>query len=81
VVQEALHIHTVLALVDAGVGVTLVPPWVAREGVHAIAFVELLIPTPAYELRFVWRADSSNKAVEGLRAIARRASPPEAPAA
>ncbi|PZV38801.1 LysR family transcriptional regulator [Mesorhizobium kowhaii] len=78
VAQEALHIHTILALVDAGVGVTLVPPWVAREGVHAVSFVRLNRPTAFYELMFTWRKDNSNKAVESLRATAQLISLPEA---
>jgi DNA-binding transcriptional LysR family regulator len=77
VAQEALHIHTVLALVDAGVGVTLVPPWVAREGVHAVSFVELEFPTPEYELLFVWRTNSSNMVVKAFRENALLAPPPE----
>ncbi|WP_408503088.1 LysR substrate-binding domain-containing protein [Paraburkholderia sediminicola] len=32
VAQEAHHRPTVLTLVDAGVGITLAPPWVARAG-------------------------------------------------
>jgi DNA-binding transcriptional LysR family regulator len=77
VAQEAMHIHTVLALVDAGVGVTLVPPWVVREGVHDVSFVKLETSTPAYDLKFAWRTDSSNVALDGLRTIARTNCSPE----
>ncbi|NPT62239.1 LysR family transcriptional regulator [Paraburkholderia sp. 5N] len=79
VVQEAIHIHTILALVDAGVGITLVPPWVVREGVHDVSFVTLDTSTPTYDLKFAWRTDSSNVALGGLRAIARTTRAPEAP--
>jgi DNA-binding transcriptional LysR family regulator len=79
VVQEAMHIHTVLALVDAGVGITLVPPWVVREGVHDVSFVKLDTSTPTYDLKFAWRTDSSNVALDQLRAIARTTCSPESP--
>jgi len=70
VAQEATQLHTLLALVGAGLGVTLVPRWVASESVHGVAFCDIDPETPAYELMFVWRRDNSNPALEGLRAAA-----------
>jgi DNA-binding transcriptional LysR family regulator len=75
VVQETMHIHTVLALVDAGVGVSLVPSWVTGGGVHAVVFIDLATPTPSYDLKFAWRKDSSNRALDGLLNIARDVAP------
>jgi DNA-binding transcriptional LysR family regulator len=70
VVQEATQLHTLLALVGAGLGVTLVPRWVTNESVRGVTFRSIHPETPAYELMFVWRRDNSNPALEGLRAAA-----------
>jgi DNA-binding transcriptional LysR family regulator len=66
VVQEAHHLHTVPALVDAGVGVTLAPPWVARAGAMDISFLPVENPSPTYDLIFVRRCDSTNNALNRL---------------
>ena len=70
VVQEATQMHTLLALVDGGLGVTLVPRWVAREAVHDVAFRTLQPETPNYELLFAWRRDGPNTALAGFRDVA-----------
>jgi DNA-binding transcriptional LysR family regulator len=70
VVQEATQMHTLLALVGAGMGVTLVPHWVTSESIRGVAFRNIHPETPAYELMFVWRRDNSNPALGGLRDIA-----------
>lgn len=70
VVQEARQIQTLLALVEAGLGVTLVPPWVI-DTARAIRFIPLVAP-PSYELRFVWRADTSNTLLKNLREEAKK---------
>lgn len=46
VVQEAHHLHTVLALVDAGVGLNLAQPWVARADAMDISFFASGKPFP-----------------------------------
>jgi DNA-binding transcriptional LysR family regulator len=71
VVQEAPQMHTLLALVDAGLGVTLVPQWVASMEVHDVAFRPIDPPAPIYELIFTWRRDNSNRALAGLLEIGR----------
>jgi DNA-binding transcriptional LysR family regulator len=70
VAQEATQLHTLLALVGAGLGVTLVPRWVASEFIRGVTFRDIEPETPAYELMFVWRRDNSNPALLGLRAAA-----------
>lgn len=70
VVQEATQMHTLLALVGAGLGVTLVPRWMTSEKVRGVVFRSIQPDTAAYELMFVWRRDNSNPALEGLRAAA-----------
>ncbi len=72
-VQFAREIHTMLALVGAGIGVALVP---AAAGTLGFANVTLrqvaLHPAVFSELTLVWRKDSDNAA---LRLFARRALP------
>jgi DNA-binding transcriptional LysR family regulator len=70
VVQEAHHLHTVLALVDAGVGITLAPPWVARAGAMDISFLPVENPSPTYDLIFVRRCDCTNNALNRLWTVA-----------
>lgn len=70
VVQEATQLHTLLALVDAGIGVTLVPEWVARMEFPGVAFRPTDPPSPVYALSFVWRRDSKNRVIERFRRVA-----------
>lgn len=70
VVQEAEQLHTLLALVSAGLGVTLVPQWVARVqqlGVIYIPIDDLLAP---YELIAAWNSSTDNPAVANFREVA-----------
>ncbi|WNC94434.1 LysR family transcriptional regulator [Paraburkholderia sp. FT54] len=72
IVQEAEQLHTLLALVSAGLGVTLVPQWVARVhqlGVVYIPIDDLLTP---YELIAAWNSSSDNPAVANFRETAAR---------
>jgi DNA-binding transcriptional LysR family regulator len=63
--------HTLLALVQAGFGITLIPRWVAREGPDVV-FRPLVRSAPPYELVFAWRRGHSNKAVDRFRDCSRR---------
>ena len=71
VAQEADHLHLLLAFVDAGLGVTLVPGWVAEVAWHGVVFKPLEPRLPNYDLLFVWRADCTNTAVVNFREVAR----------
>lgn len=72
IAQEARHTPVLLALVIAGIGVTMLPRWIARDmHPHQIAYRDLAPVAPAYELVMVWRRDSSNMAISNLREIAR----------
>jgi DNA-binding transcriptional LysR family regulator len=55
VVYESDGIETVQALVEAGLGVSLVPRMVKRPG---LAYVDVLAPTPSRTLHLAWRAES-----------------------
>ncbi|MFD1560145.1 LysR substrate-binding domain-containing protein [Paraburkholderia silviterrae] len=70
IVQEAEQLHTLLALVSAGLGVTLVPEWVARIpqlGVIYIPVDDLFTP---YELIAAWNSGTDNPAVPNFRETA-----------
>jgi DNA-binding transcriptional LysR family regulator len=69
IVQEAEQLHTLLALVSAGLGVTLVPQWVARVQQPDVVYIpldELLTP---YELIVAWNSNTDNPAVANFREI------------
>ena len=72
VVEEAAQIDTSLALVDAGVGITLLPSWAASKGIHDVVFRPLVDPTVTYALGFAWRRDTDLPALTGFLHIARR---------
>lgn len=55
VAYESGEIETVQALVEAGLGVSLVPRVVKRPG---LAYVEILPPTPSRTLHIAWREES-----------------------
>jgi len=56
VVLETGEIDTVQALVQAGMGLSLVPKMVRRPGP---AYVEILPPTPSRTIHIAWREDSA----------------------
>lgn len=55
VVYESGEIETVQALVEAGLGLSLVPKVVKRSG---LAYLEILPPTPSRTLHIAWREES-----------------------
>jgi LysR family hydrogen peroxide-inducible transcriptional activator len=55
VVYESDGIETVQALVEAGLGISLVPRMVARPG---LVHLEILPPRPSRTLHLAWRAES-----------------------
>jgi DNA-binding transcriptional LysR family regulator len=72
VAEEADRTHTCLALVDAGVGVTLLPSWVTKAGAHSVTFVPLADATVTFALAFVWRRDTKSTALTALLDVAQR---------
>jgi DNA-binding transcriptional LysR family regulator len=79
VVQEAEQMHTLVALVSAGLGVTLVPQWVAAAYGVDIAYIEIEDSIPSYEILLAWRADNLNPSIATFRAIAHRIIASERP--
>lgn len=71
VVQEANQMHTLIALVAAGLGITLVPQWVAGPDSNEIAFRALVGDIAPYELRLGWNRDRRNPAADEFIEVAR----------
>jgi DNA-binding transcriptional LysR family regulator len=70
VIQEAEQLSTLLALVSAGLGVTVVPRWVAAPHPPGILYREISTPMPPYELLIAWREGNANHAIENFRSVA-----------
>lgn len=70
IVQEAEQLHTLLALVSAGLGVTLVPQWVARVQQLDVIYIPLDERLTPYELIAAWNPNTDNPAVANFREIA-----------
>jgi DNA-binding transcriptional LysR family regulator len=66
-VQQVSQVHSLLALVDAGVGVGLVPRSAARLRLPNLAFTEIAGLSPdIVETHCVWRAGHDNPALDSL---------------
>lgn len=66
VVQETAQLHSLTALVSAGLGVALVPSVVARAARAGVAFRPLAGPAPRLPFHAVWPAGRLTPAAEGL---------------
>jgi len=73
IAQEAEQLHSLLALVSAGLGVTLVPDWVAGAHPSGVSYARIEDHTPPYELFLAWRSDAINPAVRVFKEVAARA--------
>ncbi|OLT43994.1 LysR family transcriptional regulator [Saccharomonospora sp. CUA-673] len=63
-VQHAHQVHTVLALVEAGMGIALVPETAARLRFEGLVFRRVRTPVAEpVELHVAWRADNDNPAL------------------
>jgi DNA-binding transcriptional LysR family regulator len=60
VVQQGLKLSTILSLVGAGLGVSLVPMSLARAGLRRVVYVPLAQSEPALPLALMWRRDDAN---------------------
>ncbi|WP_134501002.1 LysR family transcriptional regulator [Microvirga pakistanensis] len=65
IVQEALHLQTVINLVASGAGVSLVPKAAADCQIRrGVSFLPLLPPAPMAPLTLVWREDDVSAALQ-----------------
>ena len=72
VAQEASQLHTLAALVSAGLGVTLLPRSVARYARPGMVVRPLAAATPVLPLHVVWRFSDLSPAADRFVAVARR---------
>jgi DNA-binding transcriptional LysR family regulator len=63
VVQEASEIFTVLSLVRAGLGVSLVPRSASAMRLPGVRFRELALPEAAWDIGLAWRKDAGAEAL------------------
>jgi len=67
------HTHSILAMVDAGWGVALVPASAQRLGYARVAFRPLRDPAGLHaELHLAWRAQSRHVVAETVRGVLQR---------
>jgi len=60
IVQEAYELFTVLSLVGAGLGVSLVPRSAARMHLPGVRFRGLRLPEAAWNIAVAWHRDAAN---------------------
>ena len=72
IAQEVEQLHTLLALVSAGLGVSLVPGWVAAAQPAGISYALVEDHMPSYELLLAWRSDATHPAVDAFKGVAGR---------
>lgn len=71
VVQEAREMQTVVGLVAAGLGVSLVPASVGADAHHGVAYRPVAGEPPVVELALAWKPDALTPVVEAFLATAR----------
>lgn len=70
IAQESPQIHTIVGLVAAGVGVTLVPASVRRLALPGVRYVALSHPPPTVRLAVIWEPNRAFPALERFLAVA-----------
>ncbi|MGJ7907559.1 LysR substrate-binding domain-containing protein [Actinopolyspora sp. H202] len=66
-VQYVSQVHTLLALVEVGLGITLVPSTATRLRLDGVVFREVRLPDPEpVELHLAWREGNDNPALHAL---------------
>jgi DNA-binding transcriptional LysR family regulator len=70
-VQEVREMQTVIALVRAGVGISLVPRSVRALTREGVVYRELAPGGPTLELAMAWRADDRSPVLAAFREVAR----------
>jgi len=75
VVQEAPDTHTILALVSAGVGITLLPSSVQHVTSTGFSYRPLAGPAPVLHSVLVWRSNNHSPALQRVLEIAEHVLP------
>jgi DNA-binding transcriptional LysR family regulator len=71
VVQTSRELYTTVSLVEAGMGVTIVPASVQKMGWRGIRYVPLTSPAAITHIDAAWRTDNGSPIISAFLAIAR----------
>jgi DNA-binding transcriptional LysR family regulator len=74
IVQEAIEMQTIVSLVAAGMGVSLVPASLMNLQRADVVYKALMEKTPLVELAMVWRTEDSSPVLRQFLAVAREVS-------
>ena len=66
-VQHVNQVHSILALVSAGIGISMVPETAAKLHFEGVELREMLDPPTFAELRLAWKTDNDNPALPAFR--------------
>jgi DNA-binding transcriptional LysR family regulator len=75
VVQEATHIHTVVGLVRAGIGLAMLPASVQAMHIEGACYVPLAGRKPRAEIALAWRRDHGSPILKAFHAVVRSVLP------
>lgn len=68
---EASQLQTILSLVAAGMGVTLVPESVMQMGGRGVVFKRMPEPAPTMEIAMAWRRDDPSQVLQAFLEVVR----------
>ena len=74
ILQEAIPQQTILGLVAAGIGISLIYSSVKTLGRHGVVFRDLIETTPVLETAVVWNSHSTNPVLPSFVEIVRQIS-------
>ena len=74
IIQEAIPQQTILGLVAAGIGISLIHSSVRTLGRHGVVFRDLIETTPVLETAVVWNSHSTNPVLPSFVEIVRQIS-------
>jgi DNA-binding transcriptional LysR family regulator len=69
-VQQVNQVHSILALVSAGIGISIVPETAARLHFEGVEFREMPDPPTFAELHLAWNTENGNPVLPAFRALA-----------
>ena len=75
VVQEAVHMQTIVSLVNAGLGVALVPQSVEKWSNEGVLYKRIR-GSPTVEMAFAWRQGEQSPAFRSFASVVRAAAKP-----
>ena len=71
IAQEAIQMQTIISLVSAGMGITLVPASLRNLARSGVAYIDLEGTAPLLETGIAWRSADTTPTIQGFLSIAR----------